>query len=207
MLLLTAALYYPGLGGPLLLDDRQALEPLAAVESGEWGWRRFVFDNEAGRFQRPISKLSFVADWALFGDDVRAFKRTNVALHLVCGLLVFELAICLAARRFSDPERAARIALFVAAAWLLTPIMVSTVLYVVQRMAQLAALFTFAGLLCYARGRGIAESHPARSTVLVALCFSVFWPLAIASKENGAVLPLLAALVELYFFAGVAGPR
>ena len=41
----------------------------------------------------------------------------------------------------------------VCAAWLLAPMLVSTVLYVTQRMAQLAALFTLAGLLAFTVGR------------------------------------------------------
>ena len=37
--------------------------------------------------------------------------------------------------------------------WLLHALHVSTVLYTVQRMAQLSALFVFAGLLVYSYGR------------------------------------------------------
>ena len=35
----------------------------------------------------------------------------------------------------------------------------------------------------------------------------VFWPLAIASKENGILVPVLVVVVELFFFSGARSPE
>ena len=91
-------------------------------------------------------------------------------------------------------------ALWIAAAWLLAPLLVSTVLYVTQRMAMLSALFVLAGLLGYVVGRErLAEGRRdglAWILASVGLCL----PLATLSKQNGVLLVPLALLVELFFF-------
>jgi tetratricopeptide (TPR) repeat protein len=82
---------------------------------------------------------------------------------------------------------------------------VSTVLYTVQRMAQLSALFVMAGLLCYIVGRQSAQNKPRLAFGLVCSTF-VFWtPIAMLSKENGVLLPLLALTTEAAFFR-LSGP-
>jgi hypothetical protein len=185
---IVVAVYWPGLNGPLLLDDRPNLASLAAVDGGHMDAWDYVKGSD-GAVVRPVSRASFLLDWWLWGDQVRAFKSVNLALHLICGLLVFALARALLAPRLED-RAACTLALFVCAAWLLAPLQVSTVLYTVQRMAQLAALFTFAGLLLFVHARRTGS----RPSLMIA--FAVCWPLAALSKENGALLPLLALVVE-----------
>ena len=123
---------------------------------------------------------------------MRAFKAVNLALHLACGVVLFALTRALAGLRV-DARAARTAALLACALWLLSPLLVSTVLYTVQRMAQLATLFSLAGLLCYVHGRRRG------SRAAVAAAFGLCWPLAALSKENGALLPLLALLVEWWW--------
>lgn len=185
-------MYLPGLDGPLLLDDRHNLAPLAQVGDGTLSAWQFLAGAGEGAVFRPVSRASFLLDWWLWGDDVRAFKSVNLALHLLCGLLVFALARALLEARGDASRGAVAAALLVCGAWLLAPLLVSTVLYTVQRMAQLAALFCLAGLLCYVQGRRRGSWR------WIACAFVVFWPLAGSSKENGALLPLLALIAECW---------
>src|SRR5690554_4934632 len=80
--------------------------------------------------------------------------------------------------------------------WLLHPYMVSTTLYVVQRMAQLATLFSLAGITLYLYGRLQLVIKPVRGYVLMTLAIGLFTVLATYSKENGALLPLLILVIE-----------
>ncbi len=199
LLMLTAAVYWPGLAGPLLLDDLGNLESLIDMQSGALAWHEVV--GEFGILGRPIAMLSFVANWLTSAGEVWSLKYTNLMIHLLCGALLFWLAGRLLAEPLAGvaPQRW-WLALLVAALWLLAPMLVSTVLYIVQRMAQLAALFVLAGLLCYVCGR---QQLPVRRRLgigLMGLCFILFWPLAALSKQNGALLPLLAVVVEFSFF-------
>ncbi|MDX1432472.1 MAG: hypothetical protein R3286_08480 [Gammaproteobacteria bacterium] len=200
LLAVTAIVYWPGLDGPLVLDDHENLSPLMRLGTGAITWHEILADRGLGISGRPLAMLSFVANIATSGGDVWSLKYTNLMIHLGCGTLVFWLA----GRLFAEPRAGVTarrwwLALIVAALWLLAPMLVSTVLYVVQRMAQLAALFVIAGLLCYVIGRQRLEVHRRSGLALMALAFVVFWPLATLSKQNGALLPLLAAIVELGF--------
>ena len=207
MLALAAvvAVYLPGLDGPLVLDDEANLEPFRTFERGAIEFAEiFTGDLVAASRTRPLAMLTFGANWLITGDDVWHLKFTNLVLHLICGALVFWLTGSLLGRPVAGGLRHRWwIAAWTAAAWMLAPLLVSTVLYVVQRMAQLAALFVLCGLGCFVAGRERVEGgRPRSGIVLVIVTFVVFWPLATASKPNGALLPLLALAVELFFFAG-----
>jgi len=199
-LFLTAAVYWPGLSGPMLLDDFENLKPLADMQAGALGWQELLSGPAFGIGGRPLAMLSLLANWLTSAGDLWSLKYTNLMIHLLCGTLLFWLA----GRLFGESLAVVAayrwwLALLVAALWLLAPMQVSTVLYIVQRMAQLATLFVLAGLLCYVIGRQHLASNRTLGIVLIGLCFALFWPLATLSKQNGALLPLLAVIVEYFF--------
>ena len=201
LLLVTAAIYWPGLDGTLVLDDYVALRPLLEAERGATSWLEAITAGGSGPTGRPVAITSFVLNWLTTGSDVWFLKLTNVVLHLICGGLVFALSRLMLRRPVARFGPAAHwVALWVAAAWLLAPLLVSTVLYVVQRMAQLSAVFVLAGLLSYVIGRNRIEAGIRAGWRWMFAAFAVCWPLATLSKENGALLPLLAFLIELAFF-------
>jgi tetratricopeptide (TPR) repeat protein len=85
--------------------------------------------------------------------------------------------------------------------WLLDPFWVSTTLYVVQRMAMLAATFVFAGLWGYAHGRALlAQGRRRAGYGWMSASLALGTLLAVLSKENGALLPLLAWVLEALVF-------
>ena len=199
--------YWPGLSGPLLFDDEANLAPVGQWLEGEIGVGKVIFGNESGLLGRPVSMASFVATAAAFGSSVFAFKATNLAIHLAGGLLVFILIRVLATRDRKLPVSAQWLAIGVAAVWLLHPMLVGTVLYVVQRMAMLSALFMLCALLAYFHGRSKLELGPSRSGVAwLFVGVPVFTILAALSKENGLLAPLLCGVLEWAYFrpAGTA---
>lgn len=198
VLAITALCYWPGLEGPLLLDDEANLKPLRAlVSGGTTGWD-VVLNNRSGILHRPIAMASFTLNALASGFDIWTFKYTNLMLHCLCGSLIFWLSGRLLRR--AEIAHYWTLALLVTALWLLSPLLVSTVLYVVQRMAQLATLFSLAGLLAYTIGRELSLTHPVRGSLLFLSAFFLFTPLAALSKENGALLPALLLLTEWAFF-------
>jgi protein O-mannosyl-transferase len=198
LLALTVWVYWPGLSGPLLLDDVENLRPLDDLGQGLMSWRDLVLTNASGTLGRYVSMASFAANYLTSGGDVWSLKYTNLMVHLLCGTLVFWLG----GRLFAQARlRAAwAFALAAAALWLFAPILVSTVLYVVQRMAQLATLFVLAGLLSYVAGRQAVALHRVRGSALILSAFLLWMPLAAFSKENGVLLPLLTLVIEAFFF-------
>jgi hypothetical protein len=210
-LALTLLVYWIGLYGPLLFDDRPSLIPVAAWLEGRADWISVMFGNTSGLFGRPVSVASFMANGALSGAGVWGLKLGNVLIHLFNGALVFALfgvlIRCGALTRKAD-RSASWMPWLGASIWLLHPLMVSTVLYVVQRMAMLSALFTLAALLSYVHGRiALVEGRRQRALALLAIGVPLCTLLASLSKENGILAPALCAIVELFVFQPAQGKQ
>lgn len=198
LLLLCLGAYWVGLNGPFLFDDFANLPAL--VEYG--GVRNFetlrlyLLNGIAGPTGRPIALLSFLIDAKAWPFDPWRFKYTNLLLHLLTGCLLLWLALRLAPRRGRSQVEAGWVALLVAGFWLLHPLNVSTTLYVVQRMAILSGLFSVAGLLAYVHGRSMLATRSRRGYFWMSAALVLGTLLAVLSKENGAVLPVLALVLE-----------
>jgi len=107
----------------------------------------------------------------------------------------------------TDERGVAIAALFGAGAWLLHPLLVSTTLYIVQRETMLAATFALLGMLGWMVSRdALARGRVKRALVGMALSAWLCTALAILSKANGALLPLLLLLVEWIVLARRAMP-
>ncbi|MCC7410824.1 MAG: hypothetical protein IT495_04215 [Gammaproteobacteria bacterium] len=197
-------IYSAGLHGPWLLDDYAHLPALIAHPPAQpAGWLAQVLSH-AGPTGRPLAMSSLLVDAQRHGADVAGWKLTNVLLHVAVTVAVWAFATQVIA---TLPARrgAAAAGLVVAALWALHPLQVSTVLYVIQRMTELSALFTFAGLALYVDGRRrLADGRRGGRRRLFAT-FLVCLPLAVLSKETGALLPVLCAVTEFALFPGTRG--
>jgi tetratricopeptide (TPR) repeat protein len=215
-LVLSGLAYLPGLSGPYVLDDitnlltndyirLQALSPDDLYRS--------AYSSKAGPLERPIAMLSFALNYYFAGgfDNSLPFKLTNLVIHVINSLLVFWLAhllftqlarIAPSHNGWIKPDRQALILLpgSVALLWALNPIQLTTVLYVVQRMVGLAALFTLLGLICYLIGRArILEGR--RGGILIAGSGLLgFGLLGVFSKENAVLLVPWVLMLELVLF-------
>lgn len=207
-LALAVAVYFPGVRGSLLFDDTLNLveNTRLHIQSLDMeGLKVAAWSGDAGMLGRPVALLSFALNHYFSGLDPYYFKLTNIAIHLLNGLCIYTLTILLIGvhhRRTGDqlPTSTVRwIATATTAAWILHPLNLTAVLYVVQRMTSLASLFTFLGLISYVVGRrNIIERRT--GWTWIAASFLLFLPLAAFSKENGALLPMFLLLAEITFF-------
>ncbi|MEX2474375.1 hypothetical protein [Marinobacter sp.] len=195
-----------GLTGPFLLDDFDNLEVLENPVTDVDSLKAYLEKGNAGPLGRPISKLSFLINDNAWPSGPFSFKRTNVLIHLLIGVLIFPLVNILFSRFFKS-STAGWLSLSVTALWLLHPIQVSTTLYVVQRMTQLATLFTVSGLLFFVYFR-LKWAHPSWWE-LVFLSFGVgaFTVLATLSKESGVLLPVYASVIEITLFSRLVSSK
>jgi len=208
LLALTMFIYWPGLAGPLILDDVPNLEPLRTLESGTATWIDILSENGYQLRDRPISILSFILNWQLTGPDIWYLKFTNLLIHICCGCLIFIISGLLLRQPVTGIEtKSWWVALLITAMWLLSPIHVSTTLYIIQRMAQLSTLFILFGLLSYLFGRQKIVTKPVIGYLFIFFSFLIFWPLASYSKQNGALFPLLVLIIELYFFSRISSKQ
>jgi hypothetical protein len=199
LLLGTYFVYSPGLSGGFLLDDQASLGHLKKID-GELSAERlydYFAASRTGILKRPISVFSFLIDAQTWPAEAYSFKRTNVIIHLINGGLLFYLLYCLFLFKTSQYKKSLFIAFMAAALWLLNPFLVSTTLYIVQRMAMLPATFTLLGLLAYLLVRKRYDAHPtsAKSWALFLIVGSATL-LAALSKENGILFAFLVVLFE-----------
>src|SRR5579859_2205471 len=156
VMVLAVAVYGPGLSGSFALDDYTNVVNNAAIAIKQLRWDPLVhamFSFQAGPTMRPLSMLSFALNAYFTGpEDATAFKITNLVIHLCNGLLVMAFLWQLLLAHFDrqEPETPTRdcswLATVAAAVWLLHPLNVMPVLYVVQRETALSSLFVLLGL-------------------------------------------------------------
>lgn len=200
--LLAASIYATGLTGPFLLDDFHNLASVTDWQNGEIDLHTLISQNTSGLFGRSVAMLSFAGSAALFGTTSLGFKLGNLLLHLLIGVLIWRLAARFFALDTRLSARASLLGALVAAVWLLHPLNVSTVLYAVQRMAQLSALFALLAVLAYMQGRQALEQQrlrPALTWLFVA--FPLFVLTGLLSKENAAVAVAICLAIEITLLA------
>jgi len=199
LFVLAVIVYWPGLNGGFLFDDFPNLEPLGhygQVDSWETA-KAFITSGFAGPTGRPISLASFLLDDNTWPSHAPWFKKTNLLIHLLCGLLLCWATLLLIRNLKTVTEQQAQwIAVLTCGLWLLHPYMLSTTLYVVQRMAQLATLFSLMGIVLYLQGRLWLTTRPIKAYLLMAVGIGAGTVLATYSKENGALLALLILIIE-----------
>ena len=233
---LTIAVYWPGLSGGFLFDDypnivdNQGVQPQNASFSSLVG---AALSSPSSEFKRPLASLSFAANYLTTGIDPYWMKLTNLVIHLLNGLLIFLLTVALLSSAFVGAHpvrevaeesrtgcaptttRAGTVAALIAASWMLLPINLTGVLYVVQRMESMANLFVLLGLLGYVEGRrrmlaaaqsNIASPHQIglswelRGFILCLGSIVACTGMGVLAKETAVMLPLYAGLIEWTIF-------
>jgi hypothetical protein len=94
------------------------------------------------------------------------------------------------------------LALLITAAWLFSPMQLTAVLYVVQRMESLASLFILAGLWLYWQGRMRLVAGQAGGWWRIGAGLIGGTLLAVFAKESGVMLPVYAFLLEWLLLRG-----
>lgn len=202
-LLLAVWIYHTGLNSLFVLDDEPNLQSLVKIqnEPGLESTLFFISQGASGITGRPIASLSFALQYNSWPSDPYAFKYVNLMIHLLIACLIYlfisQLMVILNYKSGFYKLLPVLTTIF----WLLHPLQVTTVLYTVQRMAQLSALFTLLGLLFYIKGRmSLIAGQTLKAYALalggIVLCGS----LAVLSKENGVLLLLYILLLEITVF-------
>lgn len=213
---ITAATYWPGLTGGWLFDDypnivdNHGVQPQVASVSS---LVRAALSSPSSEFKRPLASLSFAANYLASGLDSWSWKAVNLLIHLLNGLLVYVLTDRLLRAvpwnrsnpsKTKESPRTSLLAALVAGSWMLLPINITAVLYVVQRMESLANLFVLLGLIGYVTGRQrmLASNGTAgtRGWLLCIASLVVATAIGLLAKETAVMLPLYAALIEWIVF-------
>lgn len=199
MMAVVFMVYLPSLSGGFLYDDFWSLEKLSEI-NGVISWENlsaYLISSDTGPLKRPVSMLSFLIDAQDWPADPYSFRVTNLIIHIFNGLLLFTLLF--GVLKIKENISVVWIALFATLLWMLHPFLVSTVAYMVQRMAMLPVFFALLSMLLYLKVRlryqefSLLKSSFYLSFILYGLSF-----LAALSKENGLLILLYIPLFEYF---------
>ncbi len=198
LLLITSAVYWPGLSGAFLFDDFPNIVTNAKVHAETLdlqALQRAAGGYEPGSIGRPLATITFAVDWYLGKDNPWGYKLTSLIVHLINALLVFLLMRSLTRLPRSQAANSQLLCFAVALLWAIHPLQISTVLYVVQRMESLSLMFVLIGLLAYVRGR-VQQCNGQRGWHWL-LTSSVLAGIGLLSKETAVLFPIYALAIEL----------
>ncbi len=193
--LFTAIAYFQGVGGSLHFDDRSSLNGLASIDDAASALT-FSLEGTAGVLGRPLALMSFIPQRHAWPDSPEVLLATNVALHLLNGVLVALMFYLLSVSRGYTRSHAALTGSMSGAIWMALPILASSSLLVVQRMTTLSALFIVLAIISYLYFRLRIERSPKSALIGMSLSLIFGTILAAFSKENGALLPALVLVME-----------
>ncbi len=211
---LAGLVYLNSLDGEFVWDDRPLILQSPAVQSfddlGEIFAGDFFSHSQIPLpygYYRPVTTLSYVLDWTLWGADPRGFHVTNVVLHGAASILVLLILVCLG---LGDAPALAAACLFA-----VHPIHTENVSWISGRTDILAFVLTAAALLVWLTAvdsrdrrppaattnagrkkkvKGNAPAQPGLRPTPLALALALF-AAALLAKEMAAVLPIWIFLI------------
>jgi len=186
---LTLSAYFRAINGDLILDD---LLFISHEKLAEYKYLTF--------YSRSFSIATFALNYKIAGIDPTWFRTTNIFLHIITSLALYYLTRLILMTPVIKDDFIKKNSFFIAAAvcvvFMLHPIHTGVVNYIVQRMALLAAMFSFIGYIFYIKG-ALNSNKAFIYLPLSALSFL----LALFSKENAIMAILLIPLFDYIFIS------
>lgn len=192
---LTFAAYANSLFGVFHFDDITILED-AHLE------RLSTFLSHLDHTIRPVSKLTFLIDRGLYGENPLGYHLLNLLLHFGSGLVLFTILSIRLSRPDINPSSRYRgfpvIPFWTALLFLTHPLGTETVTYVSGRPTGLATFFYLASFYWFILFRETKQKAKGRLSLYSGslLCFI----LSLLSKEIAVTLPGIILLFDRVFY-------
>jgi len=214
LITVAAITYTPGLGGVFVFDSVERVIQNDALRISSLDAEQLLgaaYAAQASYPQRGLAYITLALNYYLSGQqfDPFAFKSTNLVIHVLNGLLVLILAGLILSRWHQRDVHAGRriaslhvttLAVIATSLWLLHPIQLTSVLYVVQRMTSLSATLVLAGAIGFVVAR--VRFQRRESYALAFMYGSVVFCTGVGFlfKQSALLLPAYIAVLELFVF-------
>jgi hypothetical protein len=210
----TALAYAPGLHGVFVFDSVERVVQNDSLQISALDAEQLLgaaYAAEAGYPQRGLAYVTLALNYYFAGQQFEpfAFKSTNLAIHVLNGLLVLVFGALILSRwyqrdalagRQAPSSRVAAMAVVVMGLWMLHPIQITSVLYVVQRMTSLAATWVLVGAIAYVLARARFQQCRPYALALMYSSVVVCTGLGFLCKQSALLLPAYVAVLELFVF-------
>lgn len=181
LVVLGAAVLWPSIGFDFVnWDDPAYIEHNDLIKGWSLQNLKGICTEVVTRNYAPLTIFSFLIDHTLWGLDPPGYHATNIVLHLVNGVLVFLLLRSLTGSTF--------VAWSAAAAFLVHPVQLESVVWVSSRKGLLASLFMLWALLIRLRPETGAKQDAWYCVLLFA---------ALLAKAHAVVLPAIVLVYDV----------
>jgi len=205
LLIILLALYSNSFYGEWHFDDYANIVDNQNVQIKSFSWpeiKHCMFGIYQDRLMRPLSYFSFALNYKFGGMDVFGFHVVNFIIHYLAAVFLFlfiynTLKLPLLREKYS--LIAYPVALISTFFWALNPVHVTSITYVVQRMASMAGLFYIMSMYFYLKGRTAQNLTDTISFFILSLISGFA---AVLTKENAAMLPVSILLFDLFLIQG-----
>ena len=166
------------LDDPVYVTENKSIQSGITSNGVQW-----AFSTTYAQFWHPLTWLSLMFDYQLYGLNAGGYHLTNLILHLMSMLLLFWL--------FNRMTGAIWRSAFVAALFALHPLHVESVAWIAERKDVLSAFFWMLTLCLYVY---YTEKPVTKRYLLVLLCFAC----GLMSKSMIVTLPLVIILLDYW---------
>ena len=184
--------YSNALTNPFVLDDESSVVQNSDIRNLSAPVRVLFPAANTPASGRPLVSLSFALNYAVGGVDPRGYHAVNLALHVLCALLILGLVrrtLLLPSLEASWGGAASEIAFAVALLWVVHPLTSEIVDYVTQRTEAMMALCLLATM--YAALRAHTSPDGPWHGLAIGACL-----LGTLCKETMVVAPVLVAFYD-----------
>ncbi|MGD0278187.1 MAG: hypothetical protein ABSC11_02645, partial [Smithella sp.] len=164
LFIILISIYSNSFYGDWHFDDFANIVDNQYIRMNSFSWpeiKQCIYGIEHVRPSRPLSFLSFALNYKLGGMDVFGFHAVNFIIHYLAAVFLFLFIYnTLKLPRLKDQYEniACPVSLLATFFWALNPVWVTSITYVVQRMASMAGLFYIMSMYFYLKGRTSEKS-------------------------------------------------
>jgi len=189
----TILVYYHTLDVPFYLDDFSSIQENPLI----YNWQGF---SQLWNYAplRIVGYLSFALNYYFGKFDYTGYHLINILIHFLVGifLYLFITTLLKTPRIKVSDQTHLWLPLFAALLFILHPLHIQAVTYIVQRLASLAALFYILTMFSFVQARLSTN----KKTLWIAICI-ISALLAFFTKQNTFTLPIALLLIEICFFS------
>ena len=205
LLVVLLTIYSNSFNGEWHFDDYANIVENSYIKIKSFSWpeiKNCMYGFTQENPSRPLSYLSFAINYKIGGMDVLGFHLVNFIIHYLAAFFLFlfiykTLKLPLLEGKYL--QIAYPVALLSTFFWALNPVHVTSITYIVQRMASMAGLFYIMSMYFYLKGR---TAHNITHSLSFYILCGIAGFAAVLSKENAVMLPISILLFDLFLIQG-----
>lgn len=200
-------IYGNSFNGALVFDDEPGivLNKYVHLKTLDWGnIQKTFYGIDQKKITRPVAYLTFGLNYYFGQLNVFGYHVVNLLILYLSGLFLFlfiyrTMNLPLLKQKYGSSSYS--IALLATFFWAVSPVQVTAVTYIVQRMASMAGMFYIMSMYFYLMGR---TDEKYRKKIIFVVLSAISAALAIGTKENAVMLPVSIYLYDLLLIQGIS---